>query len=48
MLADTCEAALRSLEASAKPLGEKRSLKDVSTEQALAVLNNILRASYFR
>lgn len=46
MLADSCEAALRSLEASAKPLGEKRSLKDVSTEQALAMLNNILRAKW--
>ncbi|MDZ8224469.1 HD family phosphohydrolase [Nostoc sp. ChiVER01] len=46
MLADSCEAALRSLEASAKPLAEKRSLKDVSTEQALAMLNNILRAKW--
>ncbi|MCC5660636.1 HD family phosphohydrolase [Nostoc sp. XA010] len=46
MLADSCEAALRSLEASAKPLGEKRSLKDVSTEQALTMLNNILRAKW--
>ncbi|MCL6752291.1 HD family phosphohydrolase [Nostoc sp. CCCryo 231-06] len=46
MLADSCEAALRSLQASAKPLGEKRSLKDVSTEQALAMLNNILRAKW--
>ncbi|MEH2057200.1 MAG: HD family phosphohydrolase [Nostoc sp.] len=46
MLADSCEAALRSLEASAKPLGGKRSLKDVSTEQALAMLNNILRAKW--
>ncbi|WP_375509843.1 HD family phosphohydrolase [uncultured Nostoc sp.] len=46
MLADSCEAALRSLEASAKPLLEKRSLKDVSTEQALAMLNNILRAKW--
>ncbi|MEI1375949.1 HD family phosphohydrolase [Nostoc sp. UHCC 0926] len=46
MLADSCEAALRSLQASAKPLSEKRSLKDVSTEQALAMLNNILRAKW--
>ncbi|MEH2187449.1 MAG: HD family phosphohydrolase [Nostoc sp.] len=46
MLADSCEAALRSLQASAKPLGEKRSLKDVSTEQALTMLNNILRAKW--
>ncbi|MBC6431258.1 HD family phosphohydrolase [Nostoc sp. HG1] len=46
MLADSCEAALRSLQASAKSLGEKRSLKDVSTEQALAMLNNILRAKW--
>ncbi|MBE9107153.1 HD family phosphohydrolase [Nostoc cf. edaphicum LEGE 07299] len=46
MLADSCEAALRSLQASAKPVGEKRSVKDVSTEQALAMLNNILRAKW--
>ncbi|MEH2149082.1 HD family phosphohydrolase [Nostoc sp.] len=46
MLADSCEAALRSLQASAKPLGEKRSLKDVSTKQALTMLNNILRAKW--
>ena len=46
MLADSCEAALRSLQASAKPVGEKRSFKDVSTEQALAMLNNILRAKW--
>ena len=46
MLADSCEAALRSLQASAKPLPEKRSFKDVSTEQALAMLNNILRAKW--
>jgi cyclic-di-AMP phosphodiesterase PgpH len=46
MLADSCEAALRSLQASAKPLGGKRSFKDVSTEQALAMLNNILRAKW--
>ncbi|WP_152589184.1 HD family phosphohydrolase [Nostoc sphaeroides] len=46
MLADSCEAALRSLEASAKPLGGKRSLKDVSTEQALTMLNNILRTKW--
>ncbi|MEH2462120.1 HD family phosphohydrolase [Nostoc sp.] len=48
MLADSCEAALRSLQAStsAKHLGEKRSLKDVSTEQALTMLNNILRAKW--
>ncbi|BDI18596.1 HDIG domain-containing protein [Nostoc cf. commune SO-36] len=46
MLADSCEAALRSLEASAKPLGKKPSLKDVSTEQALAMLNNILRSKW--
>ncbi|MEH2447943.1 MAG: HD family phosphohydrolase [Nostoc sp.] len=46
MLADSCEAALRSLQASAKSMGEKRSLKDVSTEQALAMLNNILRAKW--
>ncbi|MEH2301645.1 MAG: HD family phosphohydrolase [Nostoc sp.] len=46
MLADSCEAALRSLQASAKSLPEKRSLKDVSTEQALAMLNNILRAKW--
>lgn len=46
MLADSCEAALRSLQASTKSVGEKRSLKDVSTEQALAMLNNILRAKW--
>ncbi|MEH2239955.1 HD family phosphohydrolase [Nostoc sp.] len=46
MLADSCEAALRSLQASAKHVGEKRSLKDVSTEQALTMLNNILRAKW--
>ncbi|MEH1849117.1 MAG: HD family phosphohydrolase [Nostoc sp.] len=48
MLADSCEAALRSLQAptSAKHLGEKRSLKDVSSEQALTMLNNILRAKW--
>ncbi|MEH2340788.1 MAG: HD family phosphohydrolase [Nostoc sp.] len=46
MLADSCEAALRSLQASAKSVGEKRSLKDVSSEQALAMLNNILRAKW--
>ncbi|MBD2531536.1 HD family phosphohydrolase [Nostoc flagelliforme FACHB-838] len=46
MLADSCEAALRSLEASAKPLGKKPSLKDVSTDQALAMLNNILRSKW--
>ncbi|MDZ8189887.1 MAG: HD family phosphohydrolase [Nostoc sp. ChiSLP02] len=61
MLADACEAALRSLEGSAKrpvPIKgskvgaksteaeEKRSPKDVSTEQALAMLNNILRARW--
>jgi cyclic-di-AMP phosphodiesterase PgpH len=59
MLADACEAALRSLEASVKhPVSlknkarraseaeEKRSIKDVSTEQALAMLNNILRARW--
>ncbi|MDZ8136451.1 MAG: HD family phosphohydrolase [Nostoc sp. DedQUE04] len=46
MLADSCEAALRSLQASAKSGGEKRSVKDVSTEQALAMLNNILRAKW--
>ncbi|MCC5666950.1 HD family phosphohydrolase [Nostoc sp. CHAB 5784] len=48
MLADSCEAALRSLEASSsgKRVGEKRSLKDVSTEQALTMLNNILRAKW--
>ncbi|WP_392531494.1 HD family phosphohydrolase [Nostoc sp. C117] len=59
MLADACEAALRSLEASAKrpvPVKskvsetsageEKRSHKDVSTEQALTMLNNILRARW--
>ncbi|MEH2334600.1 HD family phosphohydrolase [Nostoc sp.] len=46
MLADSCEAALRSLQASAKSLPEKRSLKDVSTEQALAMLNNILCAKW--
>ncbi|MEH2242437.1 HD family phosphohydrolase [Nostoc sp.] len=48
MLADSCEAALRSLQASAsaKHVGEKRSLKDVSSEQALAMLNNILRAKW--
>ncbi|MCC5607004.1 HD family phosphohydrolase [Nostoc sp. CHAB 5834] len=48
MLADSCEAALRSLEASSsgKPVGKKRSLKDVSTEQALTMLNNILRAKW--
>ncbi|MEA5601960.1 HD family phosphohydrolase [Nostoc sp. UHCC 0252] len=46
MLADSCEAALRSLQASAKSVGEKPSLKDVSTEQALAMLNNILRAKW--
>ncbi|MDZ8094037.1 MAG: HD family phosphohydrolase [Nostoc sp. DedQUE05] len=46
MLADSCEAALRSLQVSAKSVGEKRSVKDVSTEQALAMLNNILRAKW--
>ncbi|MDZ8263371.1 HD family phosphohydrolase [Nostoc sp. ChiQUE01b] len=46
MLADSCEAALRSLQASAKFVGEKRSFKDVSSEQALAMLNNILRAKW--
>ncbi|MBD2247201.1 HD family phosphohydrolase [Nostoc sp. FACHB-888] len=48
MLADSCEAALRSLEASSsgKRMEDKRSLKDVSTEQALAMLNNILRAKW--
>ncbi len=57
MLADACEAALRSLEASSKrPLPvkgskvgegeEKRSAKDVSAEQALTMLNNILRARW--
>ncbi|MBN4004145.1 HD family phosphohydrolase [Nostoc sp. LPT] len=46
MLADSCEAALRSLQVSAKSVGEKRSLKDVSSEQALAMLNNILRAKW--
>ncbi|MEH2083434.1 MAG: HD family phosphohydrolase [Nostoc sp.] len=46
MLADSCEAALRSLQVSAKSVGEKRSLKDVSTEQALTMLNNILRAKW--
>ncbi len=56
MLADSCEAALRSLEGStsgkrflrgSSPSGEeKRSVKDVSTEQALAMLNNILRAKW--
>ncbi len=59
MLADACEAALRSLEASTKrpvPVkskvhgtseGEdKRSSKDVSAEQALTMLNNILRARW--
>ncbi|MEH1933828.1 MAG: HD family phosphohydrolase [Nostoc sp.] len=56
MLADSCEAALRSLEASTsgkRPLGAtspsgegKRSLKDVSSEQALTMLNNILRAKW--
>ncbi|MFN6560201.1 MAG: HD family phosphohydrolase [Nostoc sp. ChiSLP01] len=61
MLADACEAALRSLEGSGKrpvPLkgskvgaktveGEKeRSPKDVSIEQALTMLNNILRARW--
>ena len=46
MLADSCEAALRSLQVSAKSVGEKRSLKDVSSEQALTMLNNILRAKW--
>ncbi|QHG20092.1 HD family phosphohydrolase [Nostoc sp. ATCC 53789] len=48
MLADSCEAALRSLQASSsgKRVGEKRSVKDVSTEQALTMLNNILRAKW--
>ncbi|QKQ77379.1 HD family phosphohydrolase [Nostoc sp. TCL240-02] len=48
MLADSCEAALRSLQASGsgKGVGEKPLLKDVSTEQALAMLNNILRAKW--
>ncbi|MEH2256266.1 HD family phosphohydrolase [Nostoc sp.] len=46
MLADSCEAALRSLQVPAKSVGEKRSLKDVSSEQALAMLNNILRAKW--
>ncbi len=56
MLADSCEAALRSLQGSdsgKRPLRgsspakeEKRSVKDVSTEQALTMLNNILRAKW--
>lgn len=46
MLADSCEAALRSLQASTKSVGEKRSLKDVSSEQALTMLNNILRGKW--
>ncbi|WP_420761800.1 HD family phosphohydrolase [Nostoc sp. CALU 546] len=56
MLADSCEAALRSLQGSdsgKRPLrgsslsGEgKRSVKDVSSEQALTMLNNILRAKW--
>ncbi|MEH1944624.1 MAG: HD family phosphohydrolase [Nostoc sp.] len=48
MLADSCEAALRSLQASGsgKHVGEKPLLKDVSTEQALTMLNNILRAKW--
>ncbi|MEH2194704.1 MAG: HD family phosphohydrolase [Nostoc sp.] len=46
MLADSCEAALRSLQASAKPMGKKPLLKEVSTEQAFAMLNNILRAKW--
>ncbi|MEH2066847.1 MAG: HD family phosphohydrolase [Nostoc sp.] len=63
MLADACEAALRSLQVSTSakrpvPLKgssvgakssegeEERSPKDVSTEQALTMLNNILRARW--
>ncbi|MEH1778634.1 MAG: HD family phosphohydrolase [Nostoc sp.] len=46
MLADSCEAALRSLQVSAKSPGKKPLLKDVSTEQALTMLNNILRAKW--
>ncbi|WP_179064335.1 HD family phosphohydrolase [Nostoc sp. C052] len=46
MLADSCEAALRSLQVSAKSPGKNPSLKDVSTEQALTMLNNILRAKW--
>ncbi|MDF5711101.1 MAG: HD family phosphohydrolase [Nostoc sp. S4] len=63
MLADACEAALRSLQASTSakrpvPLKgssvgaksgegeEERSPKDVSSEQALTMLNNILRARW--
>ncbi|MBW4614134.1 MAG: HD family phosphohydrolase [Desmonostoc vinosum HA7617-LM4] len=41
MLADSCEAALRSLEASEKP-----GSKEATPEQALAMLNNILRARW--
>ncbi|OUL31234.1 phosphohydrolase [Nostoc sp. T09] len=41
MLADSCEAALRTLQASAKS-----SLKDASAEQALTMVNNILRARW--
>ncbi|MEH2112454.1 HD family phosphohydrolase [Nostoc sp.] len=46
MLADSCEAALRSLQVSAKSPGKNPLLKDVSTEQALTMLNNILRAKW--
>jgi putative nucleotidyltransferase with HDIG domain len=41
MLADSCEAALRTLQASAKP-----SLKDVCPEEALAMVNKILRSRW--
>ncbi|MDZ8051617.1 MAG: HD family phosphohydrolase [Aulosira sp. ZfuVER01] len=41
MLADSCEAALRTLQVSTKS-----SLKDTSTEQALTMVNNILRARW--
>ncbi|BAY13850.1 HD family phosphohydrolase [Calothrix sp. NIES-2098] len=41
MLADSCEAALRTLQASTKS-----SQKDASTEQALTMVNNILRARW--
>ncbi|MEH2194701.1 MAG: hypothetical protein V7K98_18935 [Nostoc sp.] len=37
---------MRSLQASAKSVGKKPLLKEVSTEQALAMLNNILRAKW--
>ncbi|MGJ5630690.1 HD family phosphohydrolase [Nostoc sp. CALU 1950] len=55
MLADSCEAALRSLQGSdsgkrplrsASPAKEEKRSVNVSTEQALTMLNNILRAKW--